>query len=92
MFFLRNIPVDRNEKTAIIPFWGQNEKEKRVPESQKLLFNWQGRHDLNAQPAVLETAALPLSHSPKFATNILFVGLHSVKRNVKIVSSYILFI
>ena len=26
---------------------------------------WQGRRDSNTQPAVLETAALPLSHSPK---------------------------
>ena len=50
---------------------------------------WQGRHDLNAQPAVLETAALPLSHSPVFATNSLMVGLHYVKRNVKIVSIYL---
>ena len=43
---------------------------------------------MNAQPAVLETAALPLSHSPKFAEDSLYIGLHYVKRNVKIVSSY----
>lgn len=57
--------------------------------NQELLYFWQGRHDLNAQPAVLETAALPLSHSPVFATNSLMVGLHYVKRNVKIVSTYL---
>ena len=26
---------------------------------------WQGRRDSNTQPTVLETATLPLSHSPK---------------------------
>jgi hypothetical protein len=26
--------------------------------------DWQGRQDLNPQPTVLETVALPLSHSP----------------------------
>ena len=26
---------------------------------------WQGRHDSNMQPTVLETATLPLSYSPK---------------------------
>ena len=28
-------------------------------------FIWQGRRDSNTQPTVLETATLPLSHSPK---------------------------
>ena len=32
---------------------------------------WQGRRDSNTQPAVLETAALPLSHSPKKTINII---------------------
>ena len=32
-------------------------------------FAWQGRRDSNTQPAVLETAALPLSHSPKREDN-----------------------
>ncbi len=27
-------------------------------------FFWQGRRDSNTQPTVLETVALPLSHSP----------------------------
>ena len=27
-------------------------------------FSWQGRRDSNTQPTVLETVALPLSHSP----------------------------
>lgn len=26
---------------------------------------WQGKHDSNMQPTVLETATLPLSYSPK---------------------------
>ena len=30
---------------------------------------WQGRRDSNTQPTVLETVALPLSHSPKFFAN-----------------------
>ena len=30
-----------------------------------LIFVWQGRRDSNTQPTVLETATLPLSHSPK---------------------------
>ncbi len=64
------------------------QKRKGVLGSRTPFF-WQGRHDLNAQPAVLETAALPLSHSPVFATNSLIVGLHYVKRNVKIVSIYL---
>ena len=51
---------------------------------------WQGRHDSNAQPAVLETAALPLSHSPKTTCFSLMVGLHYVKCNVIIVSINIL--
>ena len=33
--------------------------------SFRLVF-WQGGRDSNTQPAVLETAALPLSHPPKF--------------------------
>ena len=33
--------------------------------SSRLVF-WQGGRDSNTQPAVLETAALPLSHPPKF--------------------------
>ena len=37
-----------------------NEKERAMPS----LFRWQGRRDSNTQPTVLETATLPLSHSP----------------------------
>ena len=32
-------------------------------------FVWQGRRDSNTQPTVLETVALPLSHSPKTESN-----------------------
>ena len=32
---------------------------------------WQGRRDSNTQPTVLETVALPLSHSPKFFANFV---------------------
>ena len=32
-------------------------------------FFWQGRRDSNTQPTVLETVALPLSHSPKIESN-----------------------
>ena len=32
---------------------------------QKTPVSWQGRRDSNTQPTVLETATLPLSHSPK---------------------------
>ena len=32
---------------------------------------WQGRRDSNTQPTVLETATLPLSHSPKKHNNYI---------------------
>ena len=35
-----------------------------------VLYVWQGRRDSNTQPTVLETATLPLSHSPKWFVNI----------------------
>lgn len=38
------------------------------PVSEKL---WQGRRDSNTQPSVLETDALPLSHSPKLETSVI---------------------
>ena len=38
---------------------------KKAPHISATLL-WQGRRDSNTQPAVLETAALPLSHSPKY--------------------------
>ena len=42
---------------------------------------WQGRRDLNTQPTVLETVALPLSHSPKFKTlTIITYYVFLVKR------------
>ena len=41
--------------------------EKRKPQSHDTVIEvmWQGRRDSNTQPTVLETATLPLSHSPK---------------------------
>ena len=37
----------------------------KIPSHNYMAGNeWQGRRDSNTQPAVLETAALPLSHSP----------------------------
>ena len=36
-----------------------------------VLLIWQGRQDSNLQPTVLETVALPLSHSPKRENNII---------------------
>ncbi len=38
---------------------------------------WQGRRDSNTQPTVLETATLPLSHSP-LNVQIQFVTLYIV--------------
>lgn len=32
---------------------------------------WQGRRDSNTQPSVLETDALPLSHSPTLETSVI---------------------
>ena len=37
-----------------------NKKSNRLSD-----WIWQGRRDSNTQPTVLETATLPLSHSPK---------------------------
>lgn len=34
---------------------------------------WQGRHDSNMQPTVLETATLPLSYSPKFKNKMIIL-------------------
>lgn len=41
-----------------------------------LFFLWQGRRDSNTQPTVLETATLPLSHSP---TNVVYF---TIKKNL----------
>ena len=38
-------------------------------EAMQPLLLWQGRRDSNTQPTVLETATLPLSHSP---TNVVY--------------------
>ncbi len=46
-------------------FWRKKKKKEKIIRESLTIF-WQGRHDSNMQPAVLETAALPLSHSPKF--------------------------
>ena len=42
------------------------ESRKKLQEKKHLkgAFSWQGRRDSNTQPTVLETVALPLSHSP----------------------------
>ena len=37
------------------------QKENTVRKTDRV---WQGRRDSNTQPTVLETATLPLSHSP----------------------------
>ncbi len=42
---------------------------------------WQGRRDSNTQPAVLETAALPLSHSPKRKLLYIIMNFKSTKFN-----------
>ncbi len=51
---------------------------------------WQGRHDSNTQPAVLETAALPLSHSPLTTKVSVSERLQTVKKNVSIYPVYII--
>ena len=38
--------------------------EKNCRRNKRQQFFWQGRRDSNTQPTVLETATLPLSHSP----------------------------
>lgn len=50
-------------------------KSKKEKSSHKGCSNWQGRRDSNTQPTVLETVALPLSHSPK---NLLILAKASV--------------
>ena len=45
-------------------------KKKTRPQYIVVGNLWQGRRDSNTQPTVLETATLPLSHSPK-ALNII---------------------
>ena len=42
------------------------ESRKNCKKKKHLIgaFSWQGRRDSNTQPTVLETVALPLSHSP----------------------------
>ena len=40
------------------------EKTAKKKKSFQDFFSWQGRRDSNTQPTVLETVALPLSHSP----------------------------
>ncbi len=42
------------------------QQKKRTSKNTCSLF-WQGRRDSNTQPTVLETATLPLSHSPRKA-------------------------
>ena len=37
---------------------------KKISLNVRLFIAWQGRRDSNTQPTVLETATLPLSHSP----------------------------
>ena len=70
---------------ATVILWAKigslNEKKPQQKTSQRTerFLCWQGRHDSNTQPAVLETAALPLSHSPLTTGSILSVGLHYVK-------------
>ena len=44
-------------------------------ETQRSLFLWQGRRDSNTQPTVLETATLPLSHSP---TNVVYFTIKKI--------------
>ena len=44
------------------------EKKKRFDTNQSV---WQGRRDSNTQPTVLETATLPLSHSPKHLSHYI---------------------
>lgn len=38
-------------------------------------FSWQGRRDSNTQPTVLETVALPLSHSPKHFECLIIISI-----------------
>lgn len=45
-------------------------------EAMQPLLLWQGRRDSNTQPTVLETATLPLSHSP---TNVVYF---TIKKNL----------
>ncbi len=42
-------------------------------------YFWQGRRDSNTQPTVLETATLPLSHSPKHTHSTLIYRLSQEK-------------
>ena len=73
-----DIAVSRKrEPSARICPWQIDERQQQrcrvlvtIPCQQKReskmlsLFCWQGRRDSNTQPTVLETATLPLSHSP----------------------------
>lgn len=49
---------------AVKPFPVHPVPGKKPSKRSGLGCEWQGRRDSNTQPAVLETAALPLSHSP----------------------------
>ncbi len=58
-------------RRAVLRFWWETllcrlsrTKKKKRPYFAIQTF-WQGRRDSNTQPTVLETATLPLSHSPK---------------------------
>ena len=49
-------------------------KQKENPTTNTVVGNlWQGRRDSNTQPTVLETATLPLSHSPINFYNIRII-------------------
>ena len=55
-------------------------KQKENPTTNTVVGNlWQGRRDSNTQPTVLETATLPLSHSPK---HILLYYILLIKSNI----------
>ena len=45
---------------------------------------WQGRRDSNTQPTVLETATLPLSHSPILPLDNIKILLQIIKKVNKI--------
>ena len=53
-------------------------KSKSTPKPVCFYF-WQGRRDSNTQPTVLETATLPLSHSPKHTYSTLIYRLSQEK-------------
>ena len=64
-FYLKKIKYPQNNTFTI-----GKQKQKNCNRLQLSLSFWQGRQDSNLQPTVLETATLPLSHSPKNLVNI----------------------